>query len=229
MRGFVYEKIYFANGSGKEMGYVFQGSSGLYNFPALRIKRSILREELVRLVKREGIPIHWGKKCVRVVSEIAATENRASGSATIEFSDGENVSADFVVGADGIHSRVRPFIAPDAGDPTFDGLMGITGTIHADELTKGEDGLHLPCMLFGAKGSFGILPSSADGKEIGWFANLEAEDRTREEWARFGNDGQGMKDLLLQRFMYDDQFDRWPEMVKQMMLKTHPEVFKNWP
>jgi 2-polyprenyl-6-methoxyphenol hydroxylase-like FAD-dependent oxidoreductase len=230
VRGFVYEKIYFANGKGEEMGYIFHGSSELYNFPALRIKRSILREELVRLVKREGIPIYWNKKCVHVVSETIATD-QTSGFATVEFSDGEKVSADFIVGADGIHSRVRSFVAPDVGDPQFDGLMGITGTIHADELTppEKEHGLHVPCMLFGANGSIGILPSTSDGKEIEWFANLEADDRSREEWTRFGNNGQEMKDLVSQRFLYGDKIDQWPEMVKQLMLNTRPEAFTNWP
>lgn len=231
MRGFIYEKIHFVNGKGAEIGFVFHGNSELYNFPSLRIKRSILKEELVRLVKREGIPIYWGKKCVHVVSETAATAPQSSGSVTVEFSDGEKVSAGFVVGADGIHSRVRPFIAPDVGDPTFDGLMGITGTIHADELGDLQEkaGLHIPSVLFGAKGSIGILPSTSDGKEVEWFANLEAEDRSREEWTRFGSDGQGMKDLVLQRFVYDDKIDQWPEMVRQLMLKTRPEAFTNWP
>ncbi|GAM38855.1 salicylate hydroxylase [Talaromyces pinophilus] len=231
VRGFIYERIYFANGSGQEMGYVFHGSSELYNFPALRIKRSILREELVRIVKREGVPIYWNKKCVRIVSETAATTTQTNGSATAEFSDGEKVEADFVIGADGIHSRIRSFIAPDVGDPTFTGLTGITGTIHADELGDLQEKarLHVPCMLFGANGSIGILPSSFDGKEIEWFANLETEDRSREEWTKFGNDGQWMKDLILQRFLYGDKIDHSPEMVKQLMLKTRPEVLTNWP
>lgn len=219
------------NGKGAELGFVFHGNRGLYNFPALRIKRSVLREELVRLVKREGIPIHWDKKCVHVVSETTATDPEFTGSATVEFSDGEKLSAEFVVGADGIHSRVRPFIAPDVGEPRFDGLMGITGTIHADELgdLQEKTELHVPCMLFGAKGSIGILPFTFDGKEIEWFANLESEDRSREEWTRFGGDGQGMKDLILQRFLHDDKIDQWPEMVRQFMLKTRPEAFTNWP
>lgn len=142
------------------------------------------------------------------------------------------VSADFIVGADGIHSRVRQFVAPDVGDPSFDGLMGIIGTMGANELThpeKEHGGLHVPCMLFGANGSIGILASDFDGKEIEWFANLEAEDRSREEWTRFGNNGQETKDLLLQSFQYFDKIDQWPEMVKQLLLKTPPETLTNWP
>jgi 2-polyprenyl-6-methoxyphenol hydroxylase-like FAD-dependent oxidoreductase len=153
-------------------------------------------------------------------------------SATVEFSDdGEQVSVDFAVAADGVHSRVRPFVAPDVGDPSFNGLLGIVGMMGADELggLGGKLGLHLPCVLFGANGSIGVLPSSLDGKDLEWFANLEAEDRSREEWATFGDNGQDMKDLLLQSFVHSDKIDHWPEIVKQLLRKTPPEVLANWP
>lgn len=232
VRGFVYEKFYVANGRGQTLDYVFHGSNALYNFPALRIKRAILREELLHHVKRAGIPIYWNKKCVHVTdSDLTA----ATGAATAEFSDGDRVSADFVIGADGIHSRVRPFVAPNVGNPVFDGLIGISGSIHSDEMLgvgesfQEKSGIQLPCLLFGANGTIGILPSSADGKDIGWFANVEAEDRSREEWARFGSDGQGMKDVILHKFFNGDRADQWPEMVRQLILQTPPEALANWP
>lgn len=43
-------------------------------------------------------------------------------------------------------------------------------------------------MLFGANGSFAIMPASFDGKEVGYFATIEAEDRGREGWAKLEGD-----------------------------------------
>ena len=45
------------------------GSQREYNFPALWIHRTTVREELVREVERQGIEMHWGKKCVSVIEE----------------------------------------------------------------------------------------------------------------------------------------------------------------
>lgn len=240
MSGFNYESFQVANGQGVELGSMLNGSRQLYNFPALRIDRSVVRAELLRLTRKEGIPVFWGRKCTGIVSEkkkkAAAffEEESSEGSATVEFADGETVSADFVVAADGIHSKVRPFVATNhAQDLVFTGLIGIMGTMKADELGGLAEscGLRFPCMLFGANGAIGVLPSSFDGKDIGWFANVEAEDRSRDEWTKFGNDGQGMKDLLIQQFLNSRNTGtaHLPELVEQLLLKTPPETLTNWP
>jgi 2-polyprenyl-6-methoxyphenol hydroxylase-like FAD-dependent oxidoreductase len=101
--------------------------------------------------------------------------------ATVLFEGGEVVAAEFVVGTDGIHSRIRPFIDPHT-EPQFSGLMGVMGTVMAENLQSlaSDHGLQLPSMLFRANGSFAIMPASFDGKEVGYFATIEAEGRGRE-------------------------------------------------
>jgi 2-polyprenyl-6-methoxyphenol hydroxylase-like FAD-dependent oxidoreductase len=166
--GFNYEEIAFLSRSGAELGRFLNGSSSQYNFPALRIHRTTLREELVRQVKKAGIPLHREKKCVGVVSETTAS-NEDDGSATIRFEDGEAVTARFVVAADGIHSRVRHFVAPNVAEPSYTGMMGVGARIMADTLGDlgSNHSFHLPCMFFGENGTFAVMPSNFDGKELG--------------------------------------------------------------
>jgi 2-polyprenyl-6-methoxyphenol hydroxylase-like FAD-dependent oxidoreductase len=229
--GFNYEELTFASRSGAELGRFRNGSSSQYNFLALRIHRTLVREELLRRVKKAGIPVHWSKKCIGVVAETATTKD-GDGSATVSFEDGESVTARFVVAADGIHSQVRSFVAPKAADPSFSGLMGIGATVMADELGSvgNEHGLSLPCMLFGANGTFAIMPASFDGRELGYFTTLEAGDRGRDGWAKLGENREEMKSMLADKFLKSSNSDsQWPELVRQLCEKTPSGELRCWP
>jgi 2-polyprenyl-6-methoxyphenol hydroxylase-like FAD-dependent oxidoreductase len=102
VQGYNYEELAFTNGSGVELGRLLNGSQKEYHYPALRIHRVVVREELIKAVKEAGIPIHWEKKCIGVRTE-------SETSAIVEFAGDETIEAAFVVGADGIHSKIRPF------------------------------------------------------------------------------------------------------------------------
>lgn len=135
--------------------------------------------------------------------------------ATVLFEGGEVVAAEFVIGTDGIHSRIRPFIAPNS-EPQFSGLMGVMGTVMAEKLPSltAEHGLQLPSMLFDANGSFAIMPASFDGREVGYFATIEAADRGREGWARLEGDKDELKKMLNDQFL--DSTSSWPPFVQEL-------------
>ena len=57
---------------------------------------------------------------VRLGLSVAAVKQGANGIA-VEFTDGTTESYDLVVGADGIHSRLRELVFPDAPQPEFTG------------------------------------------------------------------------------------------------------------
>jgi 2-polyprenyl-6-methoxyphenol hydroxylase-like FAD-dependent oxidoreductase len=221
LQGYNYEEIAFMNGSGLVLGRLLNGSQKVYNFPALRIHRSVVKEELIRECEKKGIEIQWGRKCTGIEEE---TERGV----VVNFADGKKVKARFVVGADGIHSHVRSWIA-SGKTPQYSGLMGIMGTVMANDLKSLEDGhnLDLPCMIFGGKGSFAIMPSSFDGKEVGFFATIEEHDRTREEWEALGENTTRLRDMLGERFLPDE--NGFPPLVKELVNKTPNETLTRWP
>ncbi|KAF4944281.1 hypothetical protein FSARC_14714 [Fusarium sarcochroum] len=214
-QGFNYEEISFENGSGNVLGKFLNGSQKHYNFSALRIKRSIVHDELLAACQQRGIPIHYGKKFKSILSE--TNEN-----VTAVFEDGEEVSAGFVVGCDGIHSRVRNHI--EVVRPEFSGLMGIMGSVMEANLPLMQEVSRpsLPSMMFGANGSFAIMPSSFDGKEIGYFATIEAESRTQEEWSQLFQNKTELHQWLTDRFTSSDS--RWPALVQELCEKTPNDI-----
>ncbi len=180
-----------------------------------------MRDELIMELERQEIPIHYNKKCSGIRDE---NEN----SAVVVFEDGTTVEADFVIGADGIHSRIRPFFAPDA-KPEFSGLMGVMGTVMADMLNSPikSYGIQLPCMLFGASGSFAIMPSNYDGSEVAYFATIEAKDRGGEGWQQLEKNTDELHSMLDDRFLGSNS--GWPTLVKELCEKTPPATLTSWP
>jgi 2-polyprenyl-6-methoxyphenol hydroxylase-like FAD-dependent oxidoreductase len=220
VQGYNYDEINFTSGAGVALGSFLNGSQKRYNYQAIRIHRTHVRDALRNQCKAQGIEIHYEKRCTSVSEDGGNT-------ATVSFADGETATADFVIGADGIHSNVRNLVASDAEAPHFSGLMGIGGHVSTVELGHIKPSFSLPALLLGDSGSFGIMPSSFLGDEIGYFATLEAKDRSREEWEALEQDKQELKKRMEARFVHEES--SWPEYVKALNKKTPFESFTCWP
>jgi 2-polyprenyl-6-methoxyphenol hydroxylase-like FAD-dependent oxidoreductase len=72
----------------------------------MRVYRHIVLEELLAAVKEKSIPIHFNQRFDHVVSE-------TKDNVTWQFKDGSIETASLLIGADGIHSTVRSYLAPE--------------------------------------------------------------------------------------------------------------------
>lgn len=88
----------------------------------VRRHRSVSRITLRRvlLAGMEDV-VQFGKKFVRY-------EEDSDSKITVHFEDGSSGQADVVVGADGVHSRVRAQYMPNA-EPVDTGVVGVGGTV----------------------------------------------------------------------------------------------------
>lgn len=73
------------------------------------ISRAALAEVLLAAVDAEGVPVRYG-------TTVTSLTDRGDG-VEVQFTDGTSDSFDLVVGADGLHSRTRELVLPEAPAP----------------------------------------------------------------------------------------------------------------
>jgi salicylate hydroxylase len=101
------------------------GSVARYGFPYFTVYRPDLLEILAQAVRREKPDaIHLGARCTGLMQD----DNRVA----LHFEGGE-ASGDALVGADGVHSRIRQALS-GADAPEFTGLVAWRGTIPMSRL-----------------------------------------------------------------------------------------------
>jgi 2-polyprenyl-6-methoxyphenol hydroxylase-like FAD-dependent oxidoreductase len=146
------------SGEGKRLGEVRNGArEGLTE--SVIIRRGALQRCLNEAAMAASIPIHFEKK-------LRSVETTDGQGVVATFEDGATARGDFLNGADGIHSRVRALISPNAPAPSYTGLVSTGGfTTH----------LSLPptpktqYFIFGKRAFFGYHVRASG--EIYWFNN----------------------------------------------------------
>ncbi|KAM5343956.1 hypothetical protein ACJ41O_012493 [Fusarium nematophilum] len=157
-RSYKFEKLHFRSQDDQPVDEFEFGSVAKYGYSGFRVYRFELIKILLDLVQEAGIRIEYGKKFDRVSSE---TERGV----TWSFTDGSHASASMLVGADGIHSRVRSYLHPDV-QPKFTNMIGITAAVPTEQLQVDKD-YPLPVTIMHPRhGAFVIAPQLQDGSEV---------------------------------------------------------------
>jgi 2-polyprenyl-6-methoxyphenol hydroxylase-like FAD-dependent oxidoreductase len=219
VKGFEHEGATFYNPNypkGGVFGTLILGSQEHYGHPALRLYRDTLRQALLDEAHRRGIEFHWNMRYTCV-------EQETSEFVTVAFENGEKVMADFVIGVDGINSRVRQYIAPDT-PPQFTGQLCIVSFAKREKL-KNQGGLKTPQIYLGKAGAFGVMPTTAALEDILFFATIQAQDRTKEEWQALDTDKEGLKTMLQKMFSGDE----WPPIVHELVTNAPNDKYFAWP
>jgi 2-polyprenyl-6-methoxyphenol hydroxylase-like FAD-dependent oxidoreductase len=185
----------FRSGNGKWLGTVGDRSGEPQGFT---VKRGFLHQLLREAAQREGVPVEFGKK----LAQLRMTDRGV----TAMFEDGTSADGDFLVGCDGIHSRTRKLILPNAAEPDYTGLISFGGFARGVDVPREPGTQH---MVFGKKAFFGYLVKP-DG-EIYWFGNLdypgkptrkELQSVPQTEWRRIIND------------LYRDELRPVPDIIR---------------
>jgi salicylate hydroxylase len=180
-QGFHVPHLKVWSGTGKLLGDVPRSGSDCFDTPSLTIRRGRFVAALRQVAEQRGVAVVAGKR-------LAATDEGR----TLVFADGTvTPRGDVVVGADGLHSRVRRVIDPGAPEPVYSGLVHVWGWSAAPDIDLAPGTFH---SFFGRRAFFGAVRQP--GGPVWWLAQvptLPEPDRTSlaqvtsEEWqARLG-------------------------------------------
>lgn len=146
-----------------------------YGAPLLMLHRAELLARLASFIPADSI--HLDRRLVGV--ETLGDRARA------RFADGSTVEADAIIGADGIHSRVREVLyGPQA--PTFTGAVGYRSLVPAERLAGLDMSAYAKWWGPTRESEVVTCPTSG-GREVYVFASV-AQDAWREEaWSTKGD------------------------------------------
>jgi FAD-dependent urate hydroxylase len=156
--GYPTRSMRFLNGKGKVLGRMTNGPVLPDGTGSQMLRRSDLYTGLRDEAVARGASIRYGMRLVEARSE--------GGRVAVTFADGTTAEGDYLIGCDGIRSRVREIIDPDAAPVRYVPVLNIGGYIPDFPLDTPPDEFQ---MMFGTRCFFGWT-AAPDGS-AGWFAN----------------------------------------------------------
>lgn len=213
-KGYNFDLLQFRDVPGNLLETYDFGSVEKYGYQGLRIYRHVIIDVLVDELKAKNIPIQFGRKFSHIIEE------KAEG-VTFAFNDGTTESARILVGADGIHSRVRRYLYPDL-ETKFVGMAGITAAVPTAQL-KLPEGYHIPVTITSPQGAFVIAPQQPDGSEVLIGKQQRVLEQDRASWEETLAD----KDAAV-RFLQQDN-EIFPEIVQNATSHISTAKVNIWP
>ncbi|HEX2298711.1 MAG TPA: FAD-dependent monooxygenase [Pseudonocardiaceae bacterium] len=187
--GFPTPRFAVSTGKGRVLGETVSTTTVPGRPEPVTIRRSDLYRAITAEVRRAGIPIEYGKR-------LAGVDESDDGLRT-RFTDGSSVTAELLVGADGLRSRTRTLVDPAAPAPRYLGLVGCGGYARTALLDSSPGVFHF---VFGKRAFFGYTVPRPG--EVWWFANLPRRpEPTRPELDELR--GETLRQVLIEAFAED--------------------------
>ena len=213
-----FDDLYFRTAENKPLDTHEFGNRSRYGYSGVRVYRHVLIRELLSMVEQARIPVIYGKRFDHIVSETASA-------VTWAFADGTTGTAAYLVGADGIHSRVRKYLYPDL-EPQFTNAMGVTAAIPTSQLSleTTTEKYDLPVTIMNkTHGAFVIAPQLKDGSEVLIGRQKRAPQLDRAGWDALLND----KEWCVE-FLRDGASD-FPDIVQRAVSHIETDQINLWP
>ncbi|KAJ7269996.1 hypothetical protein B0H12DRAFT_1216105 [Mycena haematopus] len=178
--GFSYRRLEMHADDGYLFGHLAQHDD---DYDALRILRSTLHNTMLDACADQPDLIQ-----VRYSARLTHIEDGEDG-VIIRFEDGSSARGDILIGADGIHSKVREHVlSPMAPTPTFLGSCMINSILPLSSIKAPPDWT-FPSAIFTPVGMVSVWPHNHDGSEVAWYVSEDLPDKDRAAWREYSMSG----------------------------------------
>ena len=195
--GFPATGITFFNRKGKQIGGLVVKWAELHR---------VLREEM----GRQDIPLRFDKRFQGVTL-------LPGGGVRVQFEDGTTAQGALLLCCDGVYSRARRLVFPDAPKPSYLGMIDCGGFAYLPELR------HLSgpqTMTFGKRAFFGYVVKPSGG--VYWFSNVPwPKEPIRDGLSAYADEA--WKERLLELHADD------PDPISQIIQATPVTAMGRWP
>ncbi len=158
--------------SGREISRAYQGDyRERFGAPSVTVHRADLLDVLAGAL--QSTDIRLGQRCVAVEAR--------NGGAAARFADGSEIEADIVVGADGIHSKVRESLF-GADAPRFTGCICFRGMAPAEAVRRDINTADVTLWM-GPHGHV-VHYLVRRGELLNIVAHIDSDAWTEESWTR---------------------------------------------
>ncbi|KAI0015809.1 FAD/NAD(P)-binding domain-containing protein [Xylariomycetidae sp. FL0641] len=221
------------------------GGAAAYGYPALRVYRQELLGVLARACRDRGVAVHPRRKFLRVVSEdgegvrfawrstTPSPQSSSSSSSAFAEDDDEDeqeekvTRAPLLIGADGIHSRVRrQHVAPGA-EARYLGLAAVTWAVPTAALRVpggvGARAYAFPASVTTPAGTFVLAPQRPDGSEMLAGTQFALAEPAGGDWGALLADREGLRARARR------DWDAWPDVVRSAIEHLDPDTLNLWP
>ncbi|WFD44096.1 hypothetical protein MPSI1_002761 [Malassezia psittaci] len=219
--GFTYQYMGAYAEDGEKFGDIKVGEDHSIQgrYPAIRIMRSALQAHLLDAVKQ-----HPGSITLKYDAHINRIQETSDG-VSIHFNDNTVAYGDILIGADGVHSKVREHVLGDtASSPTFNQLCIVNGFLPTSAAKIPNPSFSFPAFMFTRNGMFMAIPVDAKAEQLAWAIVMPTtEDHTRAEWHALERSGELARKAKAE---YDDIL---VQPVRSLLDSADDKSAKIWP